>query len=224
MDGVIVDSHPVHRRAWKQFLDTVGQPATDSEIDFILDGRKREEILKHFLGALSPEEIREYGNRKDQILRQLGTRVEPINGIIEFLAELSRAGIKIGLATSAGRGRTDATLFELGLQEYFEVIVTGDDVLIGKPDPSIYRLAAARLNENPARLLAFEDAISGVQAALAAGFRCAAVASGLPVERLREAGAEFVISDFNFLNVADLSPLGLCSKVAQRNCPAEHDS
>jgi beta-phosphoglucomutase len=180
--------------------------------------------LKHFLGALSPEEIREYGNRKDQILRQLGTRVEPINGIIEFLAELSRAGIKIGLATSAGRGRTDATLFELGLQEYFEVIVTGDDVLIGKPDPSIYRLAAARLNENPARLLAFEDAISGVQAALAAGFRCAAVASGLPVERLREAGAEFVISDFNFLNVADLSPLGLCSKVAQRNCPAEHDS
>jgi len=204
MDGVIADSHPSHRAAWKRFLQSVGRPASDSEIDFILDGRKREEILCHFLGELSPEEIRHYGNRKDQMLRELGSRTEPIDGAIEFLIELRNVGIAMGLATSAARGRAESTLSELGIKDYFAAIVTGDDVSIGKPDPSIYRLAAARLHEDPTRLLAFEDAASGVQAALSAGLRCVGVASGSRVEQLRIAGAELVISDFNSLSLSDL--------------------
>jgi len=204
MDGVIVDSHPSHRAAWKKFLQSVGHAASDREIDFILDGRKREEILRHFLGELSPEEIRDYGNRKDQMLRELGSRSEPIDGAIEFLVELREAGIAMGLATSAARGRAEATLSELGIKDYFDAIVTGDDVPIGKPDPSIYHLAAARLRENPTRLLAFEDAVSGVQAALCAGLRCVGVASGPRVEQLRTAGAEFVICDFNSPSLSNL--------------------
>lgn len=204
MDGVIVDSHPAHRAAWKQFLRSVGRPASDGEIDFILDGRKREEILRHFLGELSPEEVHSYGNRKDEMLRELGSRSEPIAGAIEFLAELRGAGIAIGLATSAGRGRTEATLSELGIQNYFDAIVTGDDVPVGKPDPSIYRLVAGRLHENPKQLLAFEDAVSGVQAALSAGLRCVGVVAGPRVDQLRAAGAELVISDFKSLSVSDL--------------------
>jgi beta-phosphoglucomutase len=204
MDGVIVDSHPSHRTAWKQFLQSIGRPRTDSEIDFILDGRKREEILRHFLGELSPEEIRDYGNRKDQMLRELGSQSQPIDGAIEFLVELRQAGVAMGLATSAARNRVEATLSELGIKDYFDAIVTGDDVPIGKPDPSIYRLAAARLQESPMQLLAFEDAVSGVQAAVSAGLRCVGVASGPRVEQLRAAGAELVISDFNSLSMSDL--------------------
>lgn len=203
MDGVIVDSHPAHRAAWKQFLESIGRPARDSEIDFILDGRKREEILRYFLGELSPEETRDYGNRKDQMLRELGTRPRPIDGAIKFLVELRQASVATGLATSAARGRVEATLSDLGIRDYFDAIVTGDDVPLGKPDPSIYRLAAARLHENPTRLLAFEDAVSGVQAALCAGCRCVGVASGSRVEQLRAAGAKVVISDFNELSLSD---------------------
>lgn len=205
MDGVIVDSHPSHRTAWKQFLNSLGRPTSDGEIDFILDGRKREEILRHFLGEeLSLEEIHDYGNRKDQMLRELGTRPQPIGGAIEFLFQLRRTNVAMGLATSAARNRTEATLCELGIKNYFDTIVTGDDVSIGKPDPSIYRLAAARLHENPSQLLAFEDAFSGVQAALCAGFRCIGVATGGRVEELRAAGAEVVISNFISLSPSDL--------------------
>jgi beta-phosphoglucomutase len=205
MDGVVVDSHPSHRAAWKQFLQSVGHPTSDSEIDFILDGRKRAEILRHFLGEeLSSEEIRDYGNRKDQMLRKLGSRPRPIDGAIEFIVELRQAGIAVGVATSAAGTRAQATLSELGIKDYFDVIVTGDDVSIGKPDPSIYRLAATRLHENPAQLLAFEDAASGVQAALCAGFRCIGVASGARVELLRAAGAQVVISDFSSLRISDV--------------------
>lgn len=208
MDGVIVDSHPSHRVAWRKFLESLGHSANDSELDFILDGRKREEILRHFLGeALSPEEIHDYGNRKDRMLRELGTRLEPIGGAIEFLVELRQAGLAMGLATSAARGRAEATLSELGIKNYFDAIVTGDDVPISKPDSSIYHLAAVRLHENPTRLLAFEDAASGVQAALSAGLRCIGVASGRRVEQLLAAGAEGVISDFNSLSLSDLLAL-----------------
>jgi beta-phosphoglucomutase len=70
MDGVIIDSHPAHRSAWKSFLESVGRETSDSELDFILDGRKREEILTHFLGELSPVRMKEYGNRKDELLRK----------------------------------------------------------------------------------------------------------------------------------------------------------
>jgi beta-phosphoglucomutase len=205
MDGVIVDSHPSHRAAWRRLLKNIGRPASDSELDFILDGRKREEILRHFLGKeLSPEEIRDYGNRKNQILREQGTRPLPIDGVIKFVVELRQAGIAMALATSAARGRADATLSELGIKEYFDAIVTGDDVSIGKPDPRIYHLATECLHEDPMRLLAFEDAVSGVRAALCAGLRCFGVASGHRVEQLRAAGAEIVISNFSSLNLSDL--------------------
>ena len=88
MDGVIIDSHPLHRRAWKTFLQTVGRDITDAELDFILDGRKREEILCYFLGELSPSQIIDYGTRKDEMLRQLAEEMQPLQGIAEFLDSL----------------------------------------------------------------------------------------------------------------------------------------
>src|SRR5580704_17325005 len=122
MDGVVVDSHPSHRRAWTQFLESVGKSATEADLDFILDGRKRDEILRHFLGDLSSDQIREYGCRKDEMLRSLGDGIRPVEGVVEFLTSLRPAGLRTALATSAGKARTYGTLRELGLTGYFDVI------------------------------------------------------------------------------------------------------
>lgn len=204
MDGVVVDSHPGHRRAWKQFLQSVGRDATDKELDVILDGHKREEILRHFLGDLSPDKITEYGARKDQMLRELDEEIRPMAGVVEFLGSLRQAGTRIGLATSASHKRTHATIAELGLTDYFDAIVTGDDVARGKPDPSIYRLAAERLREAPRNLVAIEDAVAGVQAASAAGIRCIGIAFGAKAEVLCSAGADPVVSHFQQLSLPTL--------------------
>jgi beta-phosphoglucomutase len=204
MDGVIIDSHPAHRRAWQKFLHAVGRDVTDTELDFVLDGRKRDEILCYFLGELKPAQIAQYGALKDEMLQQLGEDLRPLPGIIEFLNSLSPAGIRIALATSAGRRRTCGTLEELGLARYFDAIVTGDEVGKGKPDPSIYRLVAERLKETPESLLVVEDAVSGVKSARAAGMRCLGVASPQRAEALRDAGADPVISDFRSLSLARL--------------------
>ena len=65
MDGVLIDSHPIHRQAWQRFLLTLDQQVSDAGLDFILEGRKREDILRHFLGDdLSEVQISEYGKRK----------------------------------------------------------------------------------------------------------------------------------------------------------------
>jgi len=204
MDGVVVDSHPSHRRAWKQFLQSVGHDPTDEELDVILDGHKREEILQHFLGDLSPHTITEYGARKDRILRELDEELRPIEGVVEFLCSLRRAGTRIGLATSAGHRRTHATIADLGLPQYFDAIVTGDDVARGKPDPSIYCLAADRLRLAPGNLVAIEDAVAGVQAATAAGIRCIGIAFGAKKGLLRSAGADPVVAHFRVLSLSRL--------------------
>jgi beta-phosphoglucomutase len=204
MDGVIIDSHPAHRLAWKSFLRTLGRETYDEELDFILDGRKREEILKYFLGELAPDQIAEYGNRKDELFCRHSEAMQPIPGVVEFLDCLSGAGIRMAIATSASRRRACGTLEELNLACSFHTIVTGDDIRSGKPDPAIYQLAAERMQESPECLLAVEDAVSGVKSARAAGIRCLAVGPAQRVDLLRAAGADPVIPDFRSFSLSQL--------------------
>jgi beta-phosphoglucomutase len=204
MDGVIIDSHPAHRLAWKGFLDSVGRETREEELDFILEGCKRAEILRHFLGELAPEQITEYGNRKDKLLQEHVDAIQPMPGVVELLSHLSQAGIPRAVATSASRRRAYGTLEELGLVSYFQAIVTGDDVAEGKPDPAIYRIAVQRLQQSPEHLLAVEDAASGVKSARGAGMRCLGIAPARRAPLLREAGADLVIPDFRSLSFCEL--------------------
>jgi len=196
MDGVIIDSHPIHRQAWRTFLQTVGRDVGDAELDFILDGRRREEILCFFLGKLTPAQIAYYGARKDEIFRRFTQHTRPVRGVVDLLEALSRAGIRVAMATSASYRRAHGTLTELSLSAYFDAIVTGEEVSRGKPDPAIYRLVAKRLNETPENLLAVEDSVSGVKSARNAGMRCLGIACAERAQQLRAAGADPVISDF----------------------------
>ena len=204
MDGVVINSHPAHRAAWKSFLESVGRGVSDEELEIILDGGKREEILKHFLGELNPAQITEYGKRKDEILRNDGSKLEPMTGVLDFLDHALHSGVRLALATSASRNRACGTLEELGLSHYFDTIVTGDDVAAGKPDPAVYRLAALRMQERPEHLVAVEDAVSGVKAARAAGLRCVGIAHNGRAGALQLAGANPIIEDFRFLSLTQL--------------------
>ncbi len=204
MDGVIIDSHPAHRRAWREFLLTMGKPASDQELDFVLDGRKRHEILQHFLGDVSEVELAEYGTKKDLFFRKMAFEVKPQPGALEFIAKLRREGVMLALATSAGRSRTYSTLDSLGLRETFQSVVTGDDVREGKPNAAIYSLACKELNADPANSLAIEDAESGIRAAKSAGLKCIGFVGAATEESLLAAGADRVIKNFHDISMADL--------------------
>jgi beta-phosphoglucomutase len=207
MDGVIINSHPTHRQAWQDFLGTLGRRVSEADLDFILEGRKRQDILRHFLGEMSSLELDEYGKRKDEFFQKIAEEVEPVSGLVEFLQNLEQCGMPAGVATSAGEHRTRFTLDRLDLARYFKVVVTGDDVVEGKPNPAIYRLAAQRMNLRAKHLLALEDAPRGVEAATLAGMRCVGVADASKAESLRQAGADHVITDFVGLSVPALEQM-----------------
>ena len=205
MDGVLVDSHPVHRVAWSKFLATVGKSVSDEGLSFILEGRRREEILRHFLGDLPEATIAEYGRQKDSFFEENFHDVKLIPGAREFLESLGPAGLKSAIATSASSARTWGMLRRLQLGRKFSAIVTGDDVEVGKPDPAVYMLVSRRMNSAPENLLVFEDAPCGVQAAKAAGMRCVGVSTNGRAEMLIQCGADFVVPDFLNLSVETLS-------------------
>jgi len=203
MDGVIVDSHPAHRFAWREFLCTLGKEVTDSELDFIVDGRKRKDILFHFLGPLTDEQLQEYGNRKDVFFWQAAPNVVPVPGVFEFIECIRQAGITMAVATSASTNRTQSILKRLGLLTHFTAIVTGDEVREGKPDPSIYRLACQRINCPPQTAVAIEDAASGIRAAKGAGLKCVGISGYQSEDKLTAAGADYVLRDFLNLSLRE---------------------
>jgi len=205
MDGVLIDSHPAHRAAWREFLLSLNRCVSDDELSFILEGRTRNEILQHFLGDLSEHELTQYGKQKDELFRSLEHQIEPVPGAIEFVRELHRHGIVSAVATSASEIRTFSTIERLGLAEHFETIITASDVSRGKPDPMVYQVACERMGVPPQDALAFEDAPAGIRAAALAGMRCVGVSSNGLAPQLLQAGAEFVIPNFVGLRLEEFT-------------------
>jgi beta-phosphoglucomutase family hydrolase len=207
MDGVIVDSHPIHKKAWRRFLELQGKHVADTDLNFIMEGRKREEILLHFLGNISDEEIRILGRKKEQLFREEAADVKTIKGVCGFLHQLSGTHVKVGVASSGSSGRVNYVLNALNLRHYFATVVTGDQVITGKPDPTIFLLACRRLGVGPSEAVVFEDSVSGVRAAKAAGAKCVALATNGVSPALLEAGADEIIPDFSSLSLADIKKL-----------------
>jgi beta-phosphoglucomutase len=207
LDGVLVDSHPVHLRAWKRVLDSVGRPLEDRDMGFILEGRKREEILQYFLGQLTDQQLDHYGRQKDLFFKEESKNVETIPGVQEFLEKLSATSIPMAVASCGSRSRVNQLLEHLDLRRYFQVVVTGDDVKQGKPDAAIFHLAAERYGVTPRDSVCLEDSVSGVTAAKAAGMKCVGIADNGREALLLETGADKVVPNFIDLTVADLQTL-----------------
>lgn len=196
MDGVLIDSHPAHLAAWREFLSSVGATPSEKDLSFILEGRTRSEILRRFLGDLSDKELQAFGRRKDEIFRRNENKIVPMPGALNLVNLLSERKTKLAVATSASEIRTFATIERFGLGGRFDAIVTAADVVAGKPDPAVYQLACERLGVAAGKALAFDDAPAGVQAACSAGMKCIGIANNGIQQQLLKAGAEAVIPDF----------------------------
>jgi len=187
-------------------LRVMGRDASEAELAFILEGRTRIEILRHFFGELGNEDLQEFGKRKDEIFRGIEHQIGPVFGVLDFVEELDRRGIPMAVATSASEIRTFSTIERLGLGGCFEAVITASDVSAGKPDPMVYRLACERIGIPPQEALAFDDASAGIEAARSAGMRCICVASNGYSANLVMAGAERVIPDFAGLEFESIAP------------------
>jgi beta-phosphoglucomutase len=196
MDGVLVDSHPIHMRAWRRFFNSVDKCIDDKGMAFILEGQKKEDILRHFLGELPEEQKKAFGRQKEILFQEEATRIETIPGVRGFLDQFAEESIALGVASCGSSGRVHYLLDLLDLRDYFQVVVTGDDVRLSKPDPAIFQAAAAELTIGAEEILVVEDSISGVQAAKAARMKCLGIAAPARAQSLLRVGADRVVSDF----------------------------
>ena len=207
LDGVIVDSHPAHLQAWKTFLHSLEKDVSDSDLQVVLEGYKREVILRHFLGDLTADEVKYYGAKKDALFRASMDKLKTVAGFSHFFDSVQAVGLPVALASSASRWRAEHTLNHLGLTKAFRAIVTGDDVANGKPDPEIFQAAARSLGTDPADTLVCEDAVSGVEAAKRAGMKCLGIAPNGRRPLLQQAGADIVVGDFTEASLAEIVTL-----------------
>lgn len=81
MDGVIIDSHPVHKRAWRASQQSVGGEVSDQELEIVVDGRRRDEIIKFFLGELDQRQIRDFGEQKNKFFYEI---IESVGLMADF--------------------------------------------------------------------------------------------------------------------------------------------
>ena len=203
-DGVIVDSHPVHIEAWKTLFSAMGKAVGDEQLSFVTEGAKREEILRRFLGDMTPEQIELYGAEKERLYQARASELKLVRGVTEFLQQLNLAGVPIAVATSGSRNRVERTLKAFGLLDCFDAIVTAEDVARGKPDPALFHMAASKLRAAADQILVCEDAVAGVAAAKAAGMKCMAIAANGRRKLLQEAGADLVVEDFTQTGLDDV--------------------
>ena len=203
LDGVIVDTAVYHFQAWRRLANELGFDFTEHQNEQ-LKGISRMEsldlILKWGNVILSEEEKIEWATRKNAWYLELVLKMTPnevLKGIPAFLKSLRANGIKIALGSASKNSRL--ILEKIKMIEFFDVIIDGNDLTRGKPDPQVFLLGAEAIGCKPADCVVFEDALAGVQAGKAGGMKVIGVGDA---KILHE--ADFVIKGFEEMTVERL--------------------
>jgi beta-phosphoglucomutase family hydrolase len=204
-DGVIVDSSRAHELSWEQLahLENRTLPADHFKRSF---GMRNEQIFPDILHwTADPTEIKRLALLKEKlyrdIIRQNG--IAPIPGVAEFLDQLRATSVPCAIGSSTPRENIDCVMEMIGLRSHFGVIVAGEDVTRGKPNPEVFLLAASGLGVTPERSVVFEDAHVGIEAARAAGMKVVGVATTHLASSL--ADADRVVQRLNELRLDEIA-------------------
>jgi len=199
LDGVIIDSNPAIVAFWNDWANQFGFQLTPEMILEWVYGRKVTSTIEGLFAMTNQQEkdaIAAAGYAFDAAMHPTG-----IAGIQNFVKLLKAIDFPRGIATSSHKERMEQMLQRIGLPNYFEISVTAHDVSKGKPDPEPYLKMAAKLDLAPKDCLVFEDAISGVQSAIAAGMICIGIGNDTTILQLMTQGAAEVLPNFKSLTI-----------------------
>jgi len=189
MDGVLVDTEEfICEAAMKYFAELGVTVEAKDFLDFVGMGENR------YIGGVAEKygveiEITSAKTRTYEIYDEIVRgRIDPLDGVLDFLKHCKTLGLKTAVATSADRTKMEINLREMGLSEQsFDACVNGLEVEKKKPHPDIFLFAADRIGVSAENALVVEDAISGVAAAKAAGSKCLALMTSFSAEQLSDA-------------------------------------
>jgi len=178
LDGTLVDTMPLHYRAWDTAMQAAGlRGQLDEELFYSLGGvptrRVAELIGQHYGLTVDVEEI---FHTKERLFNEIRTEAQLIEPVVAFARRVAKSH-PLSIASGGTRDIVHPMLALTGLAELFPVVVSADDVLHGKPAPDMFLLAAHKMGVAPSQCLVFEDAEPGMRAAEAAGMQWVRVAS-----------------------------------------------
>ena len=210
MDGVIVDSNPYHKKAWRQFCEQHNIFVTDEYLKTKVFGRTGDEGLASlFTKKLDAELIAKHIDEIDKNFRDIYTpHIKLMPGLMEFLEKLKSGNIKCAVATSAPTANVELILNTTEINKYFEVLVDKAQVVKGKPDPEIYLKTAGLLKVKPEECIVIEDSLSGIAAAVNAGMKVVGITTTHNSEELKN--TDLVINSFSELDLHKLEIIAGC--------------
>ncbi|ABX41209.1 GNAT family N-acetyltransferase [Lachnoclostridium phytofermentans] len=174
MDGVIIDSEPLHCKAFQKAMKLFGLDLSKEYCYQFIGNTDRymvDVLVKDFnLPNTSEEVIR----TKQEVLNQLELEESypAVPYVVDLIKNLSKHPIKLAIASSSPMEQIERTAIDLNLTSYFHDYVSGMDLKHSKPAPDIFLKAASLLGVSPDECLVIEDSYNGVTAAKAAGMTC----------------------------------------------------
>lgn len=205
MDGVLADSEPlINAAAIAMFKEKGLVVRPEDFLPFVGTGEER------YIGGVAekyhfPLDLHAAKQRTYEIYLDLvPTSLKAFPGAQDLVGACRQAGLLVAVASSADAVKITANLRKIGLpMEFWDAVVTGEEVQNKKPAPDIFLSAAKKMSVNPAECVVVEDAVNGVQAAKAAGMRCIAVAQTFSVEQLHK--ADLVRENMSKILLSDLA-------------------
>jgi len=178
LDGTLVDTMPLHYRAWDQAMQHAGLKETLSEdLFYSLGGMPTLRVAavfgEHYGLKINPESV---FHDKEARFMALQSEVKLIEPVVAF-ARRAAKNFPVSVASGGPRDIVRATLVAMKLDDLFPVVITPEDVVHGKPAPDMFLLAAERMGVPAGKCLVFEDAEPGIAAANAAGMQWVRVSS-----------------------------------------------
>lgn len=191
VDGVLIDSYEAHLRTWQISCQRVGRNCTEAEFLAAFGRTSREVIRETWHDPPDDDEIARFDQEKEQLYRSYVRENFPcMPGARELITALAAEQIPMAIGSSGPPANVALAVEKLNAGDVIRTIVTGADVVRGKPHPEVFLKAAAGMQLPPSCCIVLEDAPVGVEAALAAGAKCLGVISrGRTAEQLSAAHA-----------------------------------
>lgn len=150
MDGVIVDSNPIHKKSIKRFCKKYHKEVSDGFLKERVFGRKNSDWIPELFGSINFDQLHKLSREKEELFRELfDPRQNCVNGLIDFVEDLHKYEIPMAVATSAPDANSSYILRDLSIRDRFKAVLHTSDVKKGKPAPDIYEAAAAALRLKP---------------------------------------------------------------------------
>ena len=204
MDGVLADTVPAHILAWNAALSENDLPELDRSTYLIGLGRTNLDMLDKILDLyhkpFSLSNKKTMINKKERLFREIiKKQITTTPGVVDWLDFFKQKQIRCSVASSGEMANITVILETLQISDYFTSIISGAHLPATKPDPMIFRLAAASLGVDPEKCMVIEDAPAGIKAAKSAGMFCCAIATTLPLNNLMQ-------GDLRLENLAQVHP------------------